>query len=273
MVTAELRKNDKQATPESVHLYQQKVGSLLYAAIITRPDIARATSKLSQFLHNPSDEYHQAADQCLRYLYTTRHLAIQYDGDKNCEALLIASDASFADDPDDRKSSQGYLIKLFGGPVAWKASKQATVTTSTTEAELLALEHTVKEGFALERLFRDIQLELHSGLKFHCNNTQTIRLIVENSIWLKTRLRHVDIQNMWLKQEYRKARFEISYLATAEMPADGLTKYVNNVITPIPLPLFSPVQSTVPLSRNRGSATRIGGKHKDKVLYRGIGGV
>ena len=49
---------------------------------------------------------------------------------------------------------------------------------------------------------------------------------------------------------------------------------MNNIITPISLPLFSPVRSTVPLSRNRGSATRIiGGKHKDKVLYRGIGGV
>jgi hypothetical protein len=47
---------------------------------------------------------------------------------------------------------------------------------------------------------------------------------------------------------------------------------VNNVITPISLLLFSPVRSTVPVSRNRGSATRtIGGKHKDKVLYRGIG--
>jgi hypothetical protein len=58
--------------------------------------------------------------------------------------------------------------------------------------------------------------------------------------------------------------------------SEGLTESpqcVNDVITPIPLPLFSPVRSTVPLSRNRGSATRIGGKHKDKVLYRGIGGV
>ena len=132
---------------------------------------------------------------------------------------MIASDASFADDPDDRKSSQGFLIKLFRGPVAWKSSKQATVTTSTTEAELLALEHRVKEGFALERLFRDIQLGLNCGLKFHCDNTQRIRLVVEDNARLKTRLRHVNIQNMWLKQEYRKSR-----LATAEMPADGLTK-------------------------------------------------
>ena len=53
----------------------------------------------------------------------------------------------------------------------------------------------------------------------------------------------------------------------------GLRSCVNDVITPIPLPLFSPVRSTVPLSRNRGSATRIGGKHKNKVLYREIGGV
>ena len=46
---------------------------------------------------------------------------------------------------------------------------------------------------------------------------------------------------------------------------------VNNVITPISLLLFSPVRSIVPLSRNRGCATRTQvGKHKDKVLYRGI---
>ena len=74
------------------------------------------------------------------------------------------------------------------------------------------------------RLFRDIQLEINNGLKFHCDNTQTIRLVVEDNAHLQTKLRHVDIQNMWLKQEYKKARFQISYLPTAEMPADGLTK-------------------------------------------------
>jgi hypothetical protein len=76
----------------------------------------------------------------------------------------------------------------------------------------------------MERLFLDIQLELNTGLKFHCDNTQTICLIVEDNARLKTRLRHVDIQNMWLKQEYKKARFEISYIPTAEMPIDGFTK-------------------------------------------------
>ena len=63
----------------------------------------------------------------------------------------------------------------------------------------MALEHTVKEGFAMERLFHDIHLELDTGLKSHCDNTQTIRLIVEDNARLKTRLRQVDIQNMWPK--------------------------------------------------------------------------
>jgi hypothetical protein len=151
-------------------------------------------------------------------------LAIKYDELKDCETLLIASDTSFTDSPEDRKSSQGYLIKLFGGPVTWKASKQVTVTIFTTEAELLVLEHIVKEGFALERLFRDIQLEINNGLKFHCDNTQTIQLVVKDNARLQTKLQYVDIQNMWLKQEYKKACFQISYLPTVEMPTDGLTK-------------------------------------------------
>jgi hypothetical protein len=137
---------------------------------------------------NPSEEYYQVADQCLRYLYTTQHLAIKYNELKDYEALLIASDASFADNPENQKSFQGYLIKLFEGPVTWKASKQATVTTSTTEVEILALEHMVKEGFAMEKIFQDIQLEINNGLKFYCNNTQTICLVIEDNARLWTKL-------------------------------------------------------------------------------------
>ncbi|KOS37314.1 hypothetical protein ACN38_g11899 [Penicillium nordicum] len=54
------------------------------------------------------------------------------------KSVEFASDASFGDNKD-RKSSEGYICKLYGGPIDWKASKQKTVTTSTTEAELLAL--------------------------------------------------------------------------------------------------------------------------------------
>jgi hypothetical protein len=174
-------------------------------------------------LTNPSPEHHKAADQAIAYLYATRFLSVAY-GDKATEALVICSDASFADDEETRRSLQGYIMTLFGGPIVWKASRQATVTTSTTEAELLSLQHTAAEAMALERLFKDISLDLQEPLKLYCDNLQTIRLVVNEGERINTRLRHVDIQNMWMKQEFKKGRFILEYLPTSEMPADGLTK-------------------------------------------------
>ena len=219
-----LERFEGQANPQSIKRFQEKVGSILYAAITVRPDVARAAAQLSRHLRNPSREHHAAADQAILYLYATRFLAIEYGGPSSDEALVIASDASFADDEESRRSSQGYIMTLFGGPVVWKSGLQDTVTTSTTEAELLGVERTTKESFSLERFFRDIALDLGSPLRIHCDNLQTIRLIIGENERIATRLRHVDVQNMWLRQEFKKGRFEVSYLPTGEMPADGLTK-------------------------------------------------
>ena len=129
-------------------LYQRKVGSLLFAAISTR-QISRSQRRSC---HRPSKIHHEAADRGIRYLYRTRHLSTQYGQQSTATSLLCASDASFADNRIDRKSSQGYMMKLFGGPIAWRANKQDTVTTSSTEAKLLALSQTAKEAIYLSRL-------------------------------------------------------------------------------------------------------------------------
>jgi hypothetical protein len=136
MGPAELLPYEGKASGAQVTSYQRKVGSLLYAAVITRPDIAFATSRLARFNSNPGPQHQRAADRALLYLHQTRGLALQFGGGDTFE---IASDASFADNSLDRKSSQAFAMKLFGGLIGWRANKQATVTTSTTEAELLAL--------------------------------------------------------------------------------------------------------------------------------------
>lgn len=212
------------ASRESIHLFQQKIGSALFDAVTTRLDIAFTLSKLLQFLTNPSAQHHEAATRLLEYLFATKEYAIQYEeGDMEVRAFLCYSDASFADNKD-RKSSQGWIMTLFGGPIAWKASKQATVTTSSTEAELLALSETTKEAMYLRRLFEAIGLRLDEDLAIDCDNTQTINLVTKDDMKLNTRLRHVDIHNHWLRQEYREGRVNIRWLKTDQMPADGLTK-------------------------------------------------
>ena len=142
MHEAELLPSLEQATRQSSLQYQSKVGLILYAAITTRPDIAFAASKLAQFNANLSQQHHKAADRVLHYLYSTREKAIGYGQLRTktaCQAFLCVSDASFADNSTDRKSSQGYVMTLFRGPIAWRANKQDTVTTLSTKAELLAL--------------------------------------------------------------------------------------------------------------------------------------
>ena len=219
----EFHKHEGTASRAQIKEYQEKVGSILYTAIMIRADVAFAASLLSRYLTNPSSEHLAAADHCIQYLWGTRFLAIQYGGHVEAQ-LVIASDASFADDLDTRRSSQGYVMSLFGGIVVWKATRQDTVTTSTTEAELLSVGRTAQEAMALSRLFQDINLELGEMTRIFCDNQQTIRLIVGENERITTKLRHVDIQNMWIRQEHAKGVFQVTYLPTNDMPADGLTK-------------------------------------------------
>jgi hypothetical protein len=222
MAAIELKPREGLATPSEINKYQRKIGSLMFAAVTTRPDIAFATSRLARFLMNPGQEHHDAADRVLLYLQSTRNRALELGGDSRLE---VASDASFADNTLDRKSSQGYTIKLFGGLIAWKASKQDTVTTSTTEAELLALSQVAKEAIFISRLVKELQINLpEETITIQCDNTQTIRLINEEVSRLQTKLRHVDIHNHWLRQEVSRRSIRVVYVQSDDMLADGFTK-------------------------------------------------
>ncbi|KID83900.1 polyprotein [Metarhizium guizhouense ARSEF 977] len=230
----ELLKSETQATKKSIEVYQQKVGSILFAAVSTRPDIAFAVSRLARHNLNPSDVYHRAADRAIQYLYSTRSFGLRLgninrENVKPIETFIGSSDASFADNTEDRKSSQGYVLRLYGGPIAWKASKQTTVTTSSTEAELLAASEAAKEMIAAGRLLNSLEVKLNEPLQLEIDNRQTIRLLVEESAKLTTQLRHVDIYQHWLRQEVQNSRIEVRWVESKDMMADGMTKSLPKV--------------------------------------------
>jgi hypothetical protein len=157
---------------------RRKSGSILYAAVITRPDIAFAVSRLARFNTNPGPEHHSEADRVIRYLDGTKNLALRLGGS---DLFEVASDSSFADNILDRKSSQAYVMKLFGGTIGWRANKQDTVTTSTTEGELLALAQAAKEAMFISRLVKELGVTLDdSRINIQCDNKMTIRLVHED---------------------------------------------------------------------------------------------
>ena len=120
-------------------------------------------------------------------------------------------------------------MKLFGGPIAWRANKQDTVTTSSTEAEVLALTQTAKEAIYLSRLLRALTLQLDEPLTMQCDNIQTIRLMVQEAAKLQTKLRHVDIHSHWLRQEVQGGTIGLQWQETGKMIADGLTKALSKL--------------------------------------------
>ena len=149
--------NTNQVTLQQIWGYQGKTGSINYAATQTRPDTARAASNLAEFSTNPSQKHQDAADQAILYLAGTRYYAIEYSASANNQELTIAwpgkekvlgiaSDAGFGNCTTTRRSSEGYLFKLFGSPIDWSSTNEKTVSTSTMEAELLALLYAAMEA-------------------------------------------------------------------------------------------------------------------------------
>jgi len=204
------------ATTAEIHAFQSFIGSILYPTVLFRLDVAHHATRLARHQRNPSPGHKAAAPRVIQHLYAIKTLSHLFDGNyqKKKKQIEVYSDASFADDQVDRKSSQGYLIYLFGIPIAWQAFKQTAVATSSTEAELLALTTVVKETLALIRLFSGLRLHVTDEVVVWCDNKQTIRLVSAEIPRLQTALKHVDVYNAWIRQKVLRGTTRVEYLQT-----------------------------------------------------------
>jgi len=103
-------------------------------------------------------------------------------------------------------TAQRYVVKLFWGPIEWKSRKQTTVTTSTTEAKLLAPSRAAQETYWWKILFNAVDFELDHDIHISCDNKPTVDSIKKKDIELKTKMKHVDIYNHWLRGLGKKHR-------------------------------------------------------------------
>lgn len=114
------------------------IGTLMYATVGSRPDLANAVYYLSRFQSKPSVELWVALKRILRYVKATVDFQLVFKKDCLSKPLIAFADADWARSSG-RKSTTGYLFKVFSNTVIWKSKKQAIVALSTTEAELVSL--------------------------------------------------------------------------------------------------------------------------------------
>jgi len=128
--------------------YASAIGSLMYAMVCTRPDIAHAVGVLSRFMSKPRKEHWTIVKRVFRYLRGTSDYGLCYQGRLGLDRVLDIHgfvDADWVGDLDQRRSTSGYVFNLFGDVFSWMSKKQSVVALSTTEAEYMTAIHASKE--------------------------------------------------------------------------------------------------------------------------------
>jgi len=123
--------------------YREAVGSLMYVAMGTRPDIAFATLTVAQFSDNLGWAHWEAVKQIFHYLLGTQKLELVYGGENRGLVGYVDADGA---SQEHRHAISGYIFLVDGGAVLWSLKKQELVTLSTTEAEYVAATHAAKEA-------------------------------------------------------------------------------------------------------------------------------
>ena len=131
--------------------YASAVGSLMYAQVCTRPDIAFAVGMLGQYQSNPGKNHCKAAKKVMRYLQGTKYYKLMYRRTSNLEVVGY-TDSNFAGYVDSRKSTSGYIFILAGGAISWRSVKQILTATSTMEAEFISCFKATSHGVWLKRV-------------------------------------------------------------------------------------------------------------------------
>uniref|UniRef100_A0A5S6QJJ9 Reverse transcriptase Ty1/copia-type domain-containing protein n=1 Tax=Trichuris muris TaxID=70415 RepID=A0A5S6QJJ9_TRIMR len=203
--------------------YQMLVGSMMYLAVATRPDIAYAVSFLSQFNTCYTVEHWKAAKRVLRYLKGTMDLGLLFH--RTGEPILGYADADWGACVVDRKSYTGFVFKFGGAAISWEAKKQRTVALSSTEAEYMGLTEAAKEAIHLRHFLKEIDGSFTSAIDVYNDNVGAQQL-VKNPV-LHARTKHIDIRHHFVREACTDGYVNVKYMQTEHMPADVLTKGLN----------------------------------------------
>lgn len=200
--------------------YRELIGCLLYLSVATRPDIAHATSLLSQFNDCFNKVHWSAAKRVLRYLKGTSNQGILYRYGEESMAGYV--DADWGGSSDDRRSFTGYAFILNGGAVAWDSRKQRTVALSTMEAEYMALSEAAKEAVHLQRLLLELGARKAGPVRLFNDNFSAQRLATNPVFHARTK--HIDIRHHYVREIIESGQVVLEHVSSEEMPADILTK-------------------------------------------------
>ncbi len=207
-------------------IYRSGVGSLLYAAKCTRPDVANAVRNLSRHMDSAETTHMHEMYRVMQYLLNTSTLGVTYDKQKDL-ILEALADSDYANNDECRRSTTGYVIMFGGGAIQWKSQLQSTVSLSSREAEYKALSECAAQVTHLKQLLRDLGIT-QKKVVINEDNVGAMKL-AENWISSK-RTKHIDVKYHHIRELVENGEIELKHVRTESQPADILTKNVPKVV-------------------------------------------
>jgi hypothetical protein len=220
--------------PADRQRFMELTGTLMYAAISTRPDTAHAVHYLASNMLAPTKRHMLAAERVLRYLAGTKDVGLVFGSRNGTEVgdsrghsrqlvdVCAYADADWANDKGDRRSVTGWVAKLNGDPISWASKKQRTVALSTCEAELYAEAAAIQEVLWLRGLLKELGLRTQTGSVVYGDNQSAIA-VSKNGI-KGERTKHVDVKYHFITETVERGQVQLKWVPTREQQADIFTK-------------------------------------------------
>ena len=215
-----------QSKAEALEMHQYPyisiVGSLMYLALTTRPDIAYTAGVLARFNSNPHLPHWQAAKYVLCYLKGTVNHKLAYSPSTSSEPLITYSDSNHGGNPDNGRSTGGYLVKIGSGAVSWSSKLQSLVALSTTEAEHIAAVEAGKEILWMCQLMGKLGYDTSGPSVLRMDNQSAIA--VSQNPEHHGKIKHLSLRLFWLRDAVQDGLIAPTFVPTQDMAADVFTK-------------------------------------------------
>ncbi|KAF8831255.1 hypothetical protein HHX47_DHR1000495 [Lentinula edodes] len=144
--------------------YRAVVGSVLWAQVCTRLDLAFAGSLLARYQLNPGWAHWECVEWVAGYILNTLNYSITYRAPRNSQEPgaglkpYAYVDSDHAGCKDTSRSTSGYVFFMAGVPVSWSSKRQATVALSTTESEYIGLSRAAQQAVWLDSFLSEVDL-------------------------------------------------------------------------------------------------------------------
>jgi hypothetical protein len=212
-----------EVSKDQAAIYRTIVGSVIYLANCTRPDIAYTVGQLARMMARPNENHLSIAKQLLRYLKGTITLGIEYKPTLIGYDVILWSDATWGTE-DDRKSFQGYVLIRHSGAICWSATRQKSTSQSSMEAEICAGSDAGREAAWMEKLVMDLdEKDLTNIPILRMDNAPAEEL---SKTWKShSKAKHIEIRYMFLRNDMvLRNRLTVVHTPSKDNIADSLTK-------------------------------------------------